>query len=138
MPDGATPTYQPRVARQADVQVIEQCFDGAKVEDANTTPILFEHPREDRQYGGLRLSSGSRSNNKSMITPQHHRDDLLLKGLKLTPTETVYDVMLQAGMEKIEGIHRVRPHVSAMSSTLIAEAAWRSVAVSSASVMVSL
>ena len=84
------------------------------------------------------MSSRSRGDNHDVFTPQYHRYDIFLERSEFSPTETVDDVVLQAGMKEIKSSHKKTPHVSAISSTLVAEAAWRSVAVSSVSWMVSL
>jgi hypothetical protein len=80
------------------VQVIEQRPDGAKVEDAQSTPILLEHPREDRQHSGLCLPSRSGGDNHDVITPQYYRDYFLLERPELSPTETIDDMVLKAWM----------------------------------------
>jgi hypothetical protein len=41
-----------------------------------------------------------------VITPEYHRDDFLLERPELSPTKAVDDVVLQAGMEEIERIHK--------------------------------
>jgi hypothetical protein len=41
-----------------------------------------------------------------VITPEYHRDDLLLERPELSPTQTVDDVVLQSWMEEIERIHK--------------------------------
>ena len=67
-----------------------------------------------------------------MLSREDFRDDRILKWSQFTPSKTVDDVMLQGGVKLLEMAHSS----SSISSTLDAPIAWRSIAVSSDSLMV--
>lgn len=52
------------------MQVVEQCPDWAKVENAQASPIFAQHAREDRQDRGFGFSPGGRRYHYDVVAAQ--------------------------------------------------------------------
>jgi hypothetical protein len=81
------------------VQVVEQCLEGAEIQNAQSPPILGEHSRKRREERGFSLSAGRRGEQQHMLPIQYWGDAALLQRTEFPPTQRIDDVMLDGWME---------------------------------------
>src|ERR1035438_4730273 len=124
---GPTPD-QVAVSAQPDIEVVQERLDRAEIEDAESGPVLRQHPGKDREECRLRFAPGGGRKQNSVPAPEDLADAFLLKGAQFTPTEGVDDVVLKGWVQLIERRHSF----NSMSSTLAAVVTFLSISVSSA------
>lgn len=94
MPQRGSASQQRAVPLKSNVEIVQQGFDRADVEDAESGPALRQHPRDHREERRFRLSARRWSQHDEMPATENRGDDRFLKWPQLTPTQAVDDVML--------------------------------------------
>jgi hypothetical protein len=94
MPECRSAPQERTVPLQADIQVVDECLDGAEIENAKPRPILGEHARNDRKKHGFRLSTSGGGKHDQMVARQDRRNYRILEWSQLAPSEAVDDMVL--------------------------------------------
>src|SRR5262249_56157712 len=105
VPQRRSASHQRTVPLQPNVYVVEQRLDRTDIQDTESAPPCGQYAREDREERRFRFPSSSRSENDQMFSGKNRRDDRILERAQLTPPQTIHDVMLQGGMERLKGAH---------------------------------
>ena len=129
MPYLAAPPQHPAVSIQTHMEIVQQRLERTHVNHAESRPVFAANPRQHRKHGGLGLAAGGRGQQKAMIARLDGRDALFLQGPQRPPPQRVDHMVLDEGIELVEGAQSF----SEMSSTDDAAIRFRSSRLSSSS-----
>ena len=133
MPDRGPASDQPGQMGEARFEIVEQGLDRTDIKDGKPGPALLQHRREQRQHGGLCLAPRGGGEHQHVRARENGLDGPELHRPQVRPAQRIDDMVLDGGVEAVEGGHGS----NSMSSTSVAARARRSAGVSSVSATVS-
>lgn len=134
MPQRAAPSHHLAVAFKAFMEIVQECFERADIQNTQSIPVFGTNSRENGECGCLRFSPRGGSEEQTMLSGMYRPNTLLLERPEFAPPQRVDDVVLDERVELVESAQSSRE----MSSTDEAGIEFRSSVLSSSSRIVSL